>query len=239
MTKRISIIVPTFKEAKYINQTLSNLEKLKGNIEVILVETVSEETRILENIAKKYERVQLHTIKERGIARAKNYGAQKAHGDLLLFLDADVLVTKDVVRHVTRVFNDLSVIGATCNNYPVKPKLSELLFFKLYNTLIRLVLSLPSIKLKHSRGEFIAVRKKIFEKIGGFNESLVCMEDADLAYRLSMLGKFVFIKDLTVYESMRRIREMGLFRTLLLWSKNWLFYVIKSNVIVKEWHPVR
>jgi cellulose synthase/poly-beta-1,6-N-acetylglucosamine synthase-like glycosyltransferase len=238
MTK-ISIVIPTFKEAKYINQTLNSIERLNGNVEVILVETVSEETETLENVVKKHEKFQLYKIKERGIAKAKNYGAQKAHGNILLFLDADIFVTKDVVEQVSRVFKDPSVIGATCNNYPVTPKFSELLFFKFYNALIRLVLSLPPIKFKHSRGEFIAVRKAYFEKVGGFNEHLVCMEDADLAHRLSMLGKFVFIKDLVVYESMRRIRKLGLFRTSMLWFKNWLFYVIKSDVAVKEWKPVR
>ncbi|MFQ6086521.1 MAG: glycosyltransferase [Candidatus Bathyarchaeia archaeon] len=238
MTK-ISIIIPTFKEAKYIDQTLNSIEKLNGNIEVILVETVSEETRALENIVKKHEGVQLYKIKERGIAKAKNYGARKAHGDILLFLDADVLVTKDILKQVSRIFRDPSVIGATCNSHPIEPRFGELLFFKFYNALIRLVLSLPSMKLKHSRGEFIAIRKAHFNRIGGFNEHLVCLEDADLAHRMSALGKFVFIKDLAVYESMRRIRKLGLFRTVVLWSKNWLFYVIKNDVIIKEWEPIR
>ena len=238
MTKT-SIIIPTFREASYITQTLNNIKKLDGEIEVILVETLSEETGILEKVVKKYQGVQLYKIKERGIAKAKNYGAQKAHGNILLFLDADVFVTKDVLKQVHQVFKTPSVIGATCNNYPVKPKFSELLFFKFYNTLIRLVLSLPPIKLKHSRGEFIAVRKIHFEKVHGFNERLVCMEDADLTRRLSMLGKFVFIKDLVVYESMRRIRKLGLFRTSVLWFKNWLFFIIKGDVVAKEWKPVR
>ena len=238
MTK-ISIVIPTFKETEYIDQTLNSIEKLDGDIEVILVETISDETAILEKIVNEHQNVQLYKIKERGIAKAKNYGAQKARGSVLLFLDADVFVTKDVVKQVSRVFKDPSVIGATCNNYPVKPKFSELLFFKFYNALIRLTLSLPPIKLKHSRGEFIAVKKAHFEKVGGFNERLVCMEDANLAHRLSILGKFVFINDLIVYESMRRIRKLGLFRTFTLWFKNWLLYVIKSDVVAKEWKPVR
>jgi glycosyltransferase involved in cell wall biosynthesis len=236
---QISIIIPTFKEAKYIDQTLSKIERLNGDIEVIVVETRSKETKILENIVREHKRVKLYKIKERGIARAKNYGAQKAHGEILLFLDADVFVTKDVIERISRVFKNPFVTGATCNNYPIKPKFSELLFFRFYNALIRLALNLPLIKFKHSRGEFIAVKRAYFEKVGGFNERLACMEDADLAHRLSMLGKFVFIKDLVVYESMRRIRKLGLLKTILLWFENWLFYLAKSDVIVKEWKPVR
>lgn len=238
MTK-ISVIIPTFKEAKYIDQTLNSIEKLNANIEIILVETVSEETGILENIVKKHDSVKLYKIKERGIAKAKNYGARKAHGNILLFLDADVFVTKDIVKQVLLVFEDSSVVGATCNTYPAEPKIGELLFFKFYNTLVRLVLSLPIIRFKHSRGEFITVRKLCFKKVGGFDERLVCMEDTDITHKLSVLGKFVFMKDLVVYESMRRIRQLGLFRTFMLWTKNWLFYIAKRNVIAREWKPVR
>jgi cellulose synthase/poly-beta-1,6-N-acetylglucosamine synthase-like glycosyltransferase len=235
----ISIIIPTFKEAKYIGPTLNSIEKLNGKIEIILVETVSKETRVMENIVKKHRNIKFCKIRERGIAKAKNHGAKKAQGKILLFLDADVFVTKDILKQISEVFKDPNVIGATCNNYPINPKFSELLFFKFYNALIRLVLSLPSVKFKHSRGEFIAVKRVCFEKVGGFNERLVCMEDADLVNRLSQLGKFVFIKDLVVYESMRRIRKFGLFKTVRLWLKNWLFYLAKKDVLVKEWIPVR
>jgi glycosyltransferase involved in cell wall biosynthesis len=238
MTK-ITIVIPTFKEANYITKTLNWIKKLSDDIEVVLVETISDETSVLESALRNHENVSLYKIKERGIARAKNYGARKAKGDILIFLDADVFITKNVVGKVYSVFQDPLVVGATCSNYPVNPKLSELIFFKFYNALIRLALSLPAVKLKHSRGEFIAVKKVYFDKIGGFNEKLVCLEDADLAHRLSKLGKFVFIKDLVVYESMRRIRRLGLFKTVMLWLKNWLFYIAKRDVLVKEWVPVR
>jgi GT2 family glycosyltransferase len=238
-TTKITIIIPTFKEADYIAETLGWIKKLNSKTEVIIVETISDETSLLESLVRNYKNALLYKIKERGIAKAKNYGAQRAKGDILLFLDADVFVTNDMVEKVRCVFQDSSVVGATCSNYPIHPKFSELLFFKFYNALIRLALSLPLIKLKHSRGEFIAVRKSYFERIGGFNERLVCLEDADLAYRLSRLGRFVFIKDLVVYESMRRIRKLGLFKTVRLWFKNWLFYIAKKRVFVKEWVPVR
>ena len=237
---KISIVIPTFKEAKYINQTLNSIEKLDGDIEVILVETISDETAVLEKIVKEHENVQLYMIKERGIAKARNYGAQKASGSIILFLDADVFVTKDLVEKISQVFRNPHVVGATCNFYPIKPKFSELFFFKFYNTLIRLVLGLPLIKrLKHTSGIFIVVRKAHFNQIGGFDERLVCLEDGDLAYRLSFLGRFVFIKDLFVYESLRRIRKLGLFNTVKSWFQNWLFYVITGNVVVEEWKPVR
>ena len=238
MTKT-SIIIPTFREAKHIGGTLNNVTKIPGDVEIIIVETVSDETPLLEKALEKHKGVQLYKIEHRGIAKAKNYGAEKASGDILIFLDADVLVTKDLVQKVTAVLQDAAIVGATCNNYPIEPKISELFFFKLYNPLIRLVLNLPSRKIKHSRGEFIAVKRVHFEEIGGFNEHLACLEDGDLARRISKLGRFVFIKDLTVYESMRRFRGQGQFNTIMLWFKNWLFFFVNSGVVSKEWKPVR
>jgi glycosyltransferase involved in cell wall biosynthesis len=237
---KISIVIPTFKEAKYITRTLNNIEKLKGDVEVILVETVSDETVILEKIVEEHKNVQLYKIKERGIAKARNYGAKKARGSILLFLDADVLITRDSIEKILEVFENPLVCGATCSFYPVKPNFNELLFFKFYNALVRLALSLPLIRrFKHTSGTFIAVRKIYFDMIGGFSEHLACLEDGDLAYRLSSLGKFVFIKDMFFYESLRRARKLGLFKTVKSWFQNWLFYILTGNVAVEEWKPIR
>jgi glycosyltransferase involved in cell wall biosynthesis len=219
---------------------LNSLKKLDGDIEVILVETISNETSLLEKIVEEHKNIRLYKIKERGIAQARNYGAKKARGDILLFLDADVLVTKDLIEKISQAFQNPRVVGATCSFYPIKPRFNELFFFKFYNTLIRFVLGLPLIKrLKHTSGIFIVVRKASFNLIGGFDERLVCLEDGDLAYRLSFLGRFVFIKDLVVYESLRRIRRAGLFKTVKSWFLNWLFYVLTGHVVVEEWKPVR
>jgi len=237
---KISIVIPTFKEAEYISQTLNSIENLKSDVEVILVETVSDETAILEKIVKERKNVRLYKISKRGIAKARNYGAKRARGDILLFLDADVLMAKGSIEKILEVFKDPLVCGATCSCYPVEPKLNELLFFKFYNALIRFALGLPLIRrFRHTTGTFIAVRKTYFDMIGGFDEHLVCLEDGDLAYRLSSLGKFVFIKDMFVYESLRRFRRIGLFNTVKAWFQNWLFYILTGNVVVEEWKPIR
>lgn len=82
------------------------------------------------------------------------------------------------------------------------------------------------------------MRKDAFKKVGGFNENTTTSEDSDLIYRLSKLGKFVFINTLAFYESMRRPRHVGLFKLYRAMIKNYLIFLIYGKTS-HEWAPVR
>ncbi|MDH5596116.1 MAG: hypothetical protein OEY40_05310, partial [Candidatus Bathyarchaeota archaeon] len=66
-----------------------------------------------------------------------------------------------------------------------------------------------------------------------------CSEDHELAFRLSKRGRFVFIKNLTVYESLRRFRKLGFFRVVGIWLANYLSFVIRGKNVSKIWLPIR
>ncbi len=232
----ISVVIPTFLEEKYVANTLSKLIEINPEMEIIVVDGESKDNTV--KIALKFTD-KVYKICERGISKAKNYGAKQSNGSILIFLDADVIPSDDFVEKVYETFEDPKVVGATCNILPAKPKITETVFFNLHNLMIRILTWLPHTKFKHSRGEFLAVRKSDFSKVGGFNESIACLEDCDIARRLSELGKLAFINDLTVYESMRRIRKSGLFKVVWLWSINFISYLLKGEPVSKVWNPVR
>lgn len=232
----ISVIIPTLQEEKYVAATLSRLVKINPQIEIIVADGGSKDNTV--KIAKRFTD-KVYKIEGSGISKTKNYGAKRSNGDLLVFLDADVILPNDFAEKVTETFKDHKVVGATCNIMPAQPRLIETIFFIFHDLLIRILTWLPHTKFKHSRGEFLAVRKSEFQKVGGFNESIACLEDHDLARRLSELGKFVFIKNLTVYESMRRIRKLGLFKVVWLWSVNFISYILRGEPVSKVWKPVR
>jgi hypothetical protein len=68
---------------------------------------------------------------------------------------------------------------------------------------------------------------------------LPCIEDHDLALRVSKLGEFRFIADLCVYESMRRIRKSGLLNVLKMWTVDYVSYLLFRRTVSKVWVPVR
>lgn len=231
-TPKVSVVIPTFQEEKYIVTTLSKLVNIKPPIQIVMVDGGSKDdtVKIAKRLADK-----VYQMQERGISKARNYGAKRATGDILVFLDADVSPPPDFVEKVLKTFNNATVVGATCRIMPAKPRFAEFAFFKFYNLLLRLCTKFKP----HSRGEFLAVRKSDFLMINGFDESMPCLEDHDLAYRLSKRGKFVFIKNLTVYESLRRIRKLGFFKLLSTWFTDYLFFIFRGRPLSRVWRPVR
>ena len=229
----ISIIVPTFQEGEYITNTILNLRKAAKNfpIEIIVVDggSVDDTVKKAKNFTNKVYRI------GRGIAKARNFGAKHSNGDILLFMDADVILPNGFAEKLVEAFRNPDVVGATCNIMPLKPNFSEKIFFYFYNGLLRFIGRFKP----HSRGEFLAVRKSAFFAVNGFNENLPCIEDHDLAMRLSKVGKFVYIKDLTVFESMRRFRKLGLPRVIFTWFIDYLSYLIRKKPVSKEWKAVR
>jgi glycosyltransferase involved in cell wall biosynthesis len=208
----LSVIIPTFQEGKYIAKTLSKLVNLKPSIEIVVIDGGSQDNTV--NITKQFTE-KVYQIQKRGISRARNHGAKKASGEILVFLDSDVHPPPNIM--------------------PTQSRLSEFAFFHFYNQLIRLCTKFKP----HSRGEFLAVRKSDFLEVNGFDENMPCLEDHDLAFRVSKRGKFVFIGDLTVYESMRRFRKLGFFKVLGTWFTDYLFFMFRGKPLSSVWQPVR
>ncbi len=229
---KVSVIIPTYQEGRYIGSLLRRLAGLKYPTEIIVVDSGSTDGTV--ETAKLFTE-NVYKINQRGIAKARNYGACRSNGEILVFLDADVTPPSDFVEKTLRAFQNSMVVGATCNIVPRQPRILELFFFGFYNKLIQVSTFLKP----HSRGEFLAMRRKCFLEIGGFNEHLPCVEDHDLALRVSRLGKFVFISELSVYESMRRVRKLGILNVLKTWVTNYVSFILLGRTITGIWKAVR
>jgi len=228
----VSVVIPTFQEGSYIATILSKLVKMKPSVEIIVVDGGSEDNTA--EIAKRFTN-KVYQVWMRGISKARNYGAMRASGDILVFLDADVNPPSDFVKKVLETFEDNIVVGATCYIMPTQPGFGEALFFHFYNLLIRLCSGFKP----HSRGEFLVVKKSEFLAVNGFDEEMPCIEDHDLAHRLSNRGKFVFIKDLTVYESLRRFRRLGIFKVVGTWLMDYFSFILRRKPVSITWQPIR
>jgi glycosyltransferase involved in cell wall biosynthesis len=231
-TETISVIIPTFQEEKYIGKILSRLKKVSTPIEIVVVDGGSQDktTRIAKRFTDK-----VYVTHKRGIAHGKNMGAKHASGDILIFLDTDVVFPMDFAEKTLKVFGDTAVIGATCNIMPSEAGPGSMAFFYFYNKMLKIMTKFRP----HARGEFFAVRRKVFKYAHGFNETLPCLEDHELAIRLGKLSKFAFISDLTVYESLRRFKRLGFWHVMGTWFTDYLVFKFRGKPFSKAWQPAR
>lgn len=93
---KISVIVPVYKVERYLRTCLDSLvNQTLEDIEIIAVNDGSPDNSpaILEEYEKKYSpKVRVYSIENHGVSYARNYGADRANGEYLLFVDSDDFV---------------------------------------------------------------------------------------------------------------------------------------------------
>ena len=96
--KKVSVIVPCYNSAKFLEQSLNCLfAQYYTNIEIICVNdgSTDETAEILVRIASERDNLKIVTLeKNRGLFNARIAGAEVASGDYIAFMDSDDLVTK-------------------------------------------------------------------------------------------------------------------------------------------------
>lgn len=108
--EKISIVVPVYNAADYIEQTISMVQKQTfTDWELILVEDCSTDhsRKVLRDIVSKLQDSRIHAIykeKNEGAAAARNTGTMTATGRYLAFLDADD------IWHETKLENELAFL---------------------------------------------------------------------------------------------------------------------------------
>jgi len=242
----ISMIIPTYQEEEYIKETLVYLARAKSaatskgiESEILVVDSGHDKTfkfarRITDKVFK---------FRERGVSKARNFGASKASGDILLFIDADVIVPVNLLEEVVRTFEDKATVAAISRVLPrtLRPhslSVSKRLFYLLDDIFVKNCVKHKLFLRFYNRGDVLAVYRESFFKTGGFNEKLAIMEITELILKLSEVGRIALL-NITVYESVRRLKQWGLLKSYLVWWRNYASYQLVRRPIDKHYEVVR
>ncbi len=241
---RLSVIIPTLQEESVLPSTLAcfPLERRRRyGIELIISDGGSSDATL--NYAHEHADVVIaYTGKQRqSIAQGRNWGARLAHGEVLVFLNADSVPADpdDFASYVLQwAYSAPEEVAIACPVFvhPAVEVWKDRLFHGLYNRYLWL---LNACGLGIGRGECHIVRRWAFERVGGYNEALYAGEDFDLYRRLRRLGRIRMAWELPIYESPRRYRRYGYARTLWLWTLNAASVLLFNRSHARSWEPVR
>jgi glycosyltransferase involved in cell wall biosynthesis len=199
----LSIIIPTFNEEKYLPKLLKSIKDQTVQPAEVIVSDANSQDKTRQ-IAKKYG----CKIVAGGLpGKGRNNGAAASKQDLLLFLDADVILPKDFLEKTTKEMVRRKLDIATCFITP----LSESRVDKLIYHGANIYLSSSRTFLSQLNGFCIFITRSLFNKINGFDEGVILAEDFDLLRRAKKFGRFGYLNSRKIPVSVRRLKEEGRF----------------------------
>ncbi|MCG2714307.1 MAG: glycosyltransferase [Candidatus Omnitrophica bacterium] len=199
----ISVIIPTYNSASTIDRVLNALFQQKGiekdEYEVLIVDDCSTDNTL--EIVKNFSVSLISLDKNLGPAVARNRGVKEAKGELVAFIDSDVVLKEDALLIIKKKFAGKSYISVLVGIYAEKsansgPFRSYLALRKYSNWF-------------DPRSEFISflsssltvIKKDIFLEFGGFDNRYrgADVEDFELGYRITDKYKISLADDVQGY----------------------------------------
>lgn len=242
---KISIIIPTRNEAKYIGGAIEQfVPHLCGlDLEIIVSDahSIDGTVQIVRDFAQKHpDSVRLvQAPGKQNIAVGRNFGAAHASGGLLFHTDADVRlpdVTSFCARARRLFESETSAATGPIWVYPQESKWNDRAYHWLMNTTVRASCTLG---INLAKGECQLVRRLDFEAVGGYDERLVAGEDCNLFYRLRQRGNVAFDPMLRVWHSPRRFRQRGYARVSFDYFLEGVWRLFFGKSFAREWKMAR
>jgi glycosyltransferase involved in cell wall biosynthesis len=212
--KKISVIIPTLNEERYLRATLRDLaNQAFQDFELIVKDGCSTDDTV--EIAKEYADVVV-SEKDVSIGDARNQGARHASGEILAFLDADTYLDSDALSFVYEDFKRHNIVLLLPKYGPKAESVDVVSRTK--GQVNRFLVGFENFWRKYvdrfCGGMFMPVDAAAFKSVGGFDRGLQCVEDIELSYRLRKVGNLLVDYRVKAYFSFRRFFLSGYFETL-------------------------
>lgn len=204
----VSVVVPTFQRACVVERTLRALCALDYPAQLLELLVVDDgSTDSTGDVVASFARVRGLRQPNLGVAAARNAGAREAKGEVLMFVDDDIIVAPSNIRRhldVRRTYGDCIVAGRAQLDPDVRASLSTSPFgrFRLWTEdtfqqaeAIKSASDGPVEALTVASGN-MSISRHLFWQLGGFDDRFpVGAEDQDLCWRAHQAGAAIVRDD--------------------------------------------
>lgn len=198
---KVSVVIPAYNSMEYLPQTLANiLCQTLQDFEVIVVNDGSSDNItdwFSENI--KDPRLKLISQPNQGPSIARNTGMSHAQGNYIAFMDADDLWEPTKLAKQVQVLDEDPKVGLVYTWVSYIDSQGNLTGrIRKHNVNGMVLPTLIQYNLIDC-GSVAVVRRECFEKFGGFDQSVVPIEDWDMWLRIASQYSFKVISEPLVY----------------------------------------
>jgi len=226
-TPFLSVVIPAYNAGPTLPALFASLARSSyRDFEVIIGDDNSQD--VLSELYPRHPGLTITFVRlsrNRGPAGARNEAAKKAHGKVLVFLDSDVEVYPDTLKRIAEKFKKDQDLTALTGVWDKEQRTNR--FFPQFKAMRDWSYWTNE---RDSDGYYYlfstriaAIRRTVFHRLGGFNETFRQMEDVELTYRIARRYAIIFASDVRVhheFEGFGKIARKYFWRSFY-WSKLW------------------
>ena len=183
-----SVVIPAHNEEQYLGSCLAAVKKAAEHIRPCRTEIIVVANRCTDRTAEIAEKAGAVVLRndDRCISSIRNTGVRAAKGKIVVTVDADTRMPEGTLREIRQMLSTGRYIGGGAN--PKFDRMSPGIFCSMLYVAWNL-LQVMRKENAYLSGALFWVRKADFERAGGFDESLLSLEDMDFARRMNRMGR--------------------------------------------------
>lgn len=179
----VSVLIPMYQAEKYIEEAIRSVLSQSIPAEIVVVDDGSTDSSLAaaRRCAEGNPRITVVSMPHRGQAAARNTALSHAHGEYILYVDADDLLTEQALEALMAGFEedpDAGIVCAMCRDF-ISPELTEE---------EASVLKINPEPYYRMLSGCTMIRKEVYDLVGGFDESLPSSETAQWMLRMQDAG---------------------------------------------------
>jgi glycosyltransferase involved in cell wall biosynthesis len=221
----VTVIVPVYNGERFLPRCLDAINASEHTpLEIIVVDDCSTDDSA--EISRRRGAKVIATVRQSGPGAARNLAAGEARGEILLFVDADVVIKPDTISKISRCFVERPELSALFGSYDDEP--GEQNFLSQYRNLLHhFVHQTSSPEASTFWAGLGAIRRDVFVAVGGFDcekFAVPSIEDIELGARLRSAGHRILLAKEIQAQHLKRwtlipMVKTDIFCRALPWSK--------------------
>lgn len=219
-----SVVIPAYNEALYLEPTLQSVrsQDFGGNVELVVVDNNSNDDT--SKIARRYADHVLHYADKQGASAARQHGAEKARGKNLVFLDADTVMSPNLLSEAAKSLK-AGYVGGRAPIQVLDDSFGARWTEVVVNNWHRFI--------GPTFVPYLYCTREVFHRSGGWDLHITCAEEVRLQRRIREHGKLAWNLEGRTMTDARRYKAEGYY---LLALKGTLAQFLGMNM---TWRPVR